>query len=78
MTLVKGSDISQNVPVLTGQCGKCKTLYSADHETLSGAVSKEAASAYREYWNDSFGVDKSFKLVIATYGKHLFKSLHEL
>ena len=102
VTLVKGSDIYQNVPVLTGQCGKCKTLYSADHETLSEAVSEEetrkrriylnsakylkvgqsiwvdrvfsnavvngmysfhaSASAYREYWNNSFGVDKSFKL----------------
>jgi hypothetical protein len=102
VTLVKGSDIYQNVPVLTGQCGKCKTLYSADHETLSEAASEEetrkrriylnsakylkvgqsiwvdrvfsnavvngmysfhaSASAYREYWNNSFGVDKSFKL----------------
>src|SRR6202522_3456695 len=102
VTLVKGSDIYQNVPVLTVQCGKCKTLYSADHETLSEAVSEEetrkrriylnsakylkvgqsiwvdrafsnavvngmysfhaSASAYREYWNNSFGVDKSFKL----------------
>jgi hypothetical protein len=102
VTLVKGSDIYQNVSVLTGQCGKCKTLYSADHETLYETVSEEetrnrriylnsakylkvgqsiwvdrvfsnavvngmysfhaSASAYREYWNNSFGVDKSFKL----------------
>jgi hypothetical protein len=102
VTLVKGSDIYQNVPVLTGQCGKCKTLYLADHETLSEAVSEEetrnrriylnsarylkvgqsvwvdrvfsnavvngmysfhaSASAYMEYWNNSFGVEKSFKL----------------
>ena len=102
VTLVKGSEIYQNVSVLTGQCSKCKTLYSADHETLSEVVSKEetcnrriylnsakylkvgqsiwvdrvfsnavvngmysfhaSASAYREYWNNSFGVDKSFKL----------------
>ena len=102
MTVVKGSDIYQNVPVLAGQCSKCKTLYSADHETLSEAVSEEetrnrriylnsakylkfgqsiwvdrvfsnavvngmysfhaSASAYREYWNNSFGEDKSFEL----------------
>src|SRR5271169_2590347 len=101
VTLVKGSDIYQNVPVLTGQCLKCKTLYSADHETLSEAVSEEetrnrriyvnsakylkvgqsiwvdrvfsnavvngmysfhaSASAYREYWNNSFGVDIVFE-----------------
>jgi CxC5 like cysteine cluster associated with KDZ transposases len=121
VTLVKGSDIYQNVPVLTGQCGKCKTLYSADNETLSEAVSEDetrnrriylnsakyievgqsiwvdrvfsnavvnsmysfhaSASAYKEYWNNSFGMNKSFKLgrrLVATYGKHLFKSLHEL
>ena len=98
MTLLKGSDIYQNISVLTGQCSKCKTLYSADHETLSEAVSEEetqnrkiylnsaiylkvgqsiwvdrvfsnavvngmygfhaSASAYMEYWNNSFGVDK--------------------
>ena len=102
MTVVKGSDIYQNVPVLAGQCSKCKTLYSADHETLSEAVSEEetrnrriylnsakylkvgqsswvdrvfsnavingmysfhaSASAYREYWNNNFGADKSFEL----------------
>ena len=105
VTLVKGSDIYQNVSVLTGQCFKCKTLYSADHETLSEVVSEgetrnrriylnsakylkvgqsvwvdrvfsnavvngmysfhASASAYMEYWNNSFGVhnqDKPFEL----------------
>jgi hypothetical protein len=105
VTLVKGSDIYQNVSVLTGQCFQCKTLYSADHESLSEAVSEEetrdrriylnsakylkvgqsvwvdrvfsnavvngmysfhaSASAYMDYWNNSFGVlnqDKPFKL----------------
>ena len=38
--LVKGSDIYQNVPVLTGQCFRCKTLYSADHESLCETVSE--------------------------------------
>ena len=102
VTLVKGSDIYQNVSVLTGQCSRCKTLYLADRETLSEVVSEEetrkrriylnsakylkvgqsvwvdrvfsnavvngmysfhaSASAYMEYWNNSFGVEKSFKL----------------
>ena len=102
VTLVKGSDIYQNVSVLTGQCFRCKTLYLADCETLSEVVSVEetrkrriylnsakylkvgqsvwvdrvfsnavvngiysfhaSASAYMEYWNNSFGVEKSFKL----------------
>jgi len=103
--LVKGSDIYQNVPVLTGQCFKCKTLYSADHESLCETVSEgetrdqriylnsakylkvgqsvwvdrvfsnavvngmysfhASASAYTEYWNNSFGVfaeDKPLEL----------------
>ena len=102
MTLVKGSDIYQNVSVLTGQCSRCKTLYLADCKTLSEVVSAEetrkrriylnsakylkvgqsvwvdrvfsnavvngmysfhaSASAYMEYWNNSFRVEKSFKL----------------
>ena len=41
VTLVKGSDIYQNISVLTGQCFKCKTLYSADHNSLYETVSKE-------------------------------------
>jgi len=105
VTLVKGSDIYQNISVLTGQCFKCKTLYSADHESLSEPVSEEetrdrriylnsakylkfgqsvwvdrvfsnavvngvysfhsSASAYMDYWNNSFGVlnqDKPLEL----------------
>ena len=102
VTLVKGSDIYQNVSVLTGQCSRCKTLYLADRETLSEVISEEetrkrriylnsakylkvgqsvwidrvfsnavvngmysfhaSASAYMEYWNNIFGVEKSFKL----------------
>jgi len=82
--------------VLNEQCFKCKTLYSADHESLCGTVSEGepqdrriylhsakylkvrqsvwvdrvfsnavvngmysfhvSASAYTEYWNNSFGV----------------------
>jgi hypothetical protein len=40
VTLVKGSEIYQNVLVLTGQCSRCKTLYLADHETLTEVVSE--------------------------------------
>ena len=32
VTLIKGHTIYKKVPVLTGQCPRCKTLYSADHE----------------------------------------------
>jgi CxC5 like cysteine cluster associated with KDZ transposases len=32
VTLIKGTMIYKNVPLLTGQCPKCSTLYSADHE----------------------------------------------
>jgi hypothetical protein len=31
-TLIKGTKIFQNVPVLMGQCPKCMTTYSADYE----------------------------------------------
>jgi hypothetical protein len=31
-TLIKGTKIYENVPVLTGQCTQCKTGYYADHE----------------------------------------------
>ena len=32
VTLVKNNTIHKNVPVLTGTCSNCTTLYSADHE----------------------------------------------
>ena len=32
VTLVKNNIIYKNVPVLTGRCPNCTTLYSADHE----------------------------------------------
>src|SRR6266478_8737600 len=34
VTLIKGCTTYSNVPVLTGQCPKCKTLYFADHEHI--------------------------------------------
>ena len=114
VTLVKGSDIYQNVSVLTGQCSRCKTLYLADRETLSEVVSKEETRKRRIYLISKlgrvFGLIESFQIqwlmaciasmhlplliwnigiialewrnhlnsVVVTYGKHLFKSLHEL
>ena len=35
MTLIKGTEIYHNVPVLTGKCPSCKTSYFADHEHFS-------------------------------------------
>ena len=32
VTLIKGQTVYQDVPVLTGKCTNCKTLYAADHE----------------------------------------------
>jgi DNA-binding Xre family transcriptional regulator len=32
VALIKGHTVHQNVPVLTGKCPRCKTLYAADHE----------------------------------------------
>jgi len=32
VTLIKNNTIYKNVPVLTGRCPNCTTLYSADHE----------------------------------------------
>jgi hypothetical protein len=101
VTLVKGLDIYNNVPVLTGECFQCGTLYSADHERVSEVISQEeiryrkvylnsakylkigqslwvdrifsnavvngmysfhaSASAYMEYWNNSFGMLNQMK-----------------
>ena len=32
VALIKGQTVHQNVPVLTGKCSSCKTLYAADQE----------------------------------------------
>ena len=34
VTLIKGSIIHENVPVLTGKCSQCKTIYLADRERV--------------------------------------------
>jgi hypothetical protein len=96
VTLIKGVDAYRAIPVLTGECTRCGTLYSADHERFTEVVTSEerhnhrvylnsaiyikigqslwvdrvfsnavvngmysfhgSASAYMEYWNNSFGV----------------------
>ncbi len=38
VTLIKSTAIYKDVPVLTGQCSKCTTLYSADHERVVPAL----------------------------------------
>ena len=35
VALIKGHTLHQNVPVLTGKCPRCKTLYAADHEYIN-------------------------------------------
>jgi len=103
VTLIKGTTIYKNVPLLTGHCPKCHTLYTADHEkVLQNKVDKKytsvylnsalylkvgqslwvdcvfstavlngmysfhgSASAYGEFWNNSFGTtDKSNEYLI--------------
>jgi phage FluMu protein Com len=32
VTLIKGQKVHQHVPVLTGKCPSCKTLYAANHD----------------------------------------------
>src|SRR5271168_531529 len=49
VTLIKGTMIYKNDPLLTGQCPTCSTLYSADHERVlknSNTTSKEYTSVY--------------------------------
>lgn len=49
VTLIKGTTIHKNVSLLTGQCPKCSTLYSADHEQVlknTNTTSKEYTCVY--------------------------------
>jgi len=98
VTLIKGHTIHQNVPVLTGKCPNCETLYYADHErfldtsTIQSQMKRvylnsakymklgqtfwvdrifsisavnamynfhASASAYTEYWNNTFGTEST-------------------
>jgi len=51
--LVKGSDIYQNVPVLTGQCFKCKTLYQQTMKVSVKLYLKEKPKTQRIYLNSA-------------------------
>ena len=42
VTLIKGTDIFNNVQLLAGQCNKCKTVYYADHKRTPGTDDTEA------------------------------------
>ena len=96
VALIKGHTVHQNVPVLTGKCPRCKTLYAADHERFRDTSTVQnnlkrvylnsakylkigqslwvdrlfstsainamynfhaSASAYSEYWNNTFGTE---------------------
>ena len=41
VTLIKGETVYQDVPVLTGKCTNCKTLYAADHERFEDTLTLE-------------------------------------
>jgi hypothetical protein len=97
VALIKGHTVHQNVPVLTGKCSRCKTLYTADHERFQDTSTIQnnlkrvylnsakylkigkslwvdrlfstsainamynfhaSASAYAEYWNNTFGTEQ--------------------
>jgi len=105
VTLIKGQTVHQHVPVFTGKCRSCKTLYTADHErfedtsTIQNTFKRvyinsakylkigqslwadcgfatsainamynfhSSASAYSEYWNNTYGTDQiSRGLIVA-------------
>ena len=97
VTLIKGHTIHQDIPVLTGKCPNCATLYTADHERYKDTSTVQnnfkrvylnsakylkigqslwadrrfatsainamynfhaSASAYAEYWNNTFGTEQ--------------------
>ena len=97
VALIKGHTVHRYVPVLTGKCPRCKTLYAADHERFQDTSTVQnnlkrvylneakylkigkalwvdrlfstsainamynfhaSASAYAEYWNNTFGTEQ--------------------
>lgn len=46
VTLIKGTTIHHNVPVLTGKCPSCKTSYFADHERFSNEAENDWQRTY--------------------------------
>jgi len=53
VTLIKGSEIYNNTPVLTGECTICRTLYSADHEHLTENVTATETCCQKLYLNSA-------------------------
>ena len=46
VTLLKGSEIFENVAVLSGYCAKCQTHYFSDHETYKDSPSNSRKRVY--------------------------------
>ena len=84
VTLIKGTAIYKNVPVLTGQCLKCSSLYSADHErVVQNAEKKEYTSVYLNSAlylkvGQSLWVDRIFSTAVlnAMYSFHASSSAY--
>ncbi len=82
--MIKGTAIYKDVPVLTGQCSKCTTLYSADHErVVQNAVRKECTSVYLNSAlylkiGQSLWVDRIFSTAVlnAMYSFHASSSAY--
>jgi hypothetical protein len=55
VTLIKGQKVHQYVPVLTGKCPSCKTLYAANHEKFE----------------DTLTIQNTFKQVYLNSAKYL-------
>jgi hypothetical protein len=67
VTLIKGTAIYKNVPLLTGECPKCLTLYSADHErVLKNTANKDVYlnSALYLKVGQSLWVDRIFSAAV--------------
>jgi len=79
VTLIKGHTVHENVPILTGKCNQCATLYLADHERFQD-LSSRSKPWKRVYLNSAnymkigqnFWVDRLFSAsaVNAMYNFH--------
>ena len=63
VTLIKGTMIHEDVPLLTGQCSTCSTLYSADHERVL-QDSNTTDNGYTSVYLNSALLDNLFGLII--------------
>ena len=53
VTLIKGSEIYKNTSVLTGECKRCRTFYSADHEHLTQNITETETRCQKLYLNSA-------------------------